>query len=51
MINNPPSLPSLGMVGLFPQSHYLTAEEEKYLHAGSDGNRRMFYNGIFYFTR
>ncbi|WP_208438284.1 hypothetical protein [Bartonella taylorii] len=47
MINNPPSLPSLGMVGLFPQSHYLTAEEEKYLHAGSDGNRRMFYNGIF----
>ncbi|WP_246787203.1 filamentous hemagglutinin [Bartonella taylorii] len=22
-------------------------EEEKHLHAGSDGNRRMFYNGIF----
>ncbi|EJF74394.1 hypothetical protein ME7_01439, partial [Bartonella birtlesii LL-WM9] len=22
-------------------------EEEKYLYAGSDGNRRMFYNGIF----
>ncbi|EJF93370.1 hypothetical protein LBE40_05945 [Bartonella taylorii] len=42
-----PSLPSLGMVGLFPQLHYLTPEEEKYLHAGSDGNRRMFYNGIF----
>ncbi|EJF74419.1 filamentous hemagglutinin family domain-containing protein [Bartonella birtlesii LL-WM9] len=27
--------------------HYLTPEEEKHLHAGSDGNRRMFYNGIF----
>ncbi|WP_246789957.1 hypothetical protein [Bartonella taylorii] len=47
MINNPPSLPLLEMAGLFPQSHYLTSEEEKHLHAGSDGNRRMFYNGIF----
>ncbi len=35
------------MVGLFPQLHYLMTEEEKHLHAGSDGNRRMFYNGIF----
>ncbi|WP_246789959.1 hypothetical protein [Bartonella taylorii] len=40
------SLPSLGMAGLFPQLHYLTPEEEKHLQAGSDGNRRMFYNGI-----
>ncbi|WP_246790025.1 hypothetical protein [Bartonella taylorii] len=47
MINNPSSLLSLGMVGLFPQLHYLMTEEEKHLHAGSDGNRRMFYNGIF----
>ncbi|EJF93390.1 hypothetical protein ME9_01341, partial [Bartonella taylorii 8TBB] len=42
-----PFLLSLGMAELFPQSHYLTPEEEKHLHAGSDGNRRMFYNGIF----
>ncbi|WP_246787220.1 hypothetical protein [Bartonella taylorii] len=47
MINNPSSLLSLGMGGLFPQSHYLMTEEEKHLQAGSDGNRRMFYNGIF----
>ncbi len=26
---------------------YLKPEEEKHLQAGSDGNRRMFYNGIF----
>ncbi|WP_246790018.1 hypothetical protein [Bartonella taylorii] len=32
---------------MFPQSHYLMTEEEKHLQAGSDGNRRMFYNGIF----
>ncbi|EJF80278.1 hypothetical protein MCO_00280, partial [Bartonella sp. DB5-6] len=35
------------MSRLFPQSHYLTDEKKKHLHAGSDGNRRMFYNGIF----
>ncbi|EJF93439.1 hypothetical protein ME9_01332, partial [Bartonella taylorii 8TBB] len=46
MVNNLPSLLSLGMAGLFPHAHYLT-DEEKHLHAGSDGNRRMFYNGIF----
>ncbi|WP_375614819.1 filamentous hemagglutinin [Bartonella sp. AC535YNZD] len=27
--------------------HFLNAEDEQYLQAGSDGNRRMFYNGIF----
>ncbi|USP03699.1 hypothetical protein [Bartonella taylorii] len=46
MVNNPPSFPLFGMAGLFPHAHYLT-DEEKHLHAGSDGNRRMFYNGIF----
>ncbi|EJF96781.1 filamentous hemagglutinin family domain-containing protein [Bartonella vinsonii subsp. arupensis Pm136co] len=30
-----------------PLYHYLTPEEEKHLQKGSDGNRRMFYNGIF----
>ncbi len=30
-----------------PHVHYLKPEEEKCLQAGSDGNRRMFYNGIF----
>ncbi|EJF93814.1 hypothetical protein ME9_01284 [Bartonella taylorii 8TBB] len=29
-----------------PLYRYLTPEEEKHLQAGSDGNRRMFYNGI-----
>ncbi|GAA5113021.1 hypothetical protein GCM10023261_17350 [Bartonella jaculi] len=32
--NNPPSLPSLGMVGLFSQSYYLTAEDMQ-AHKGS----------------
>ncbi|WP_375681143.1 MULTISPECIES: filamentous hemagglutinin [unclassified Bartonella] len=27
--------------------HFLNAEDEQHLQAGSDGNRRMFYNGIF----
>ncbi|WP_345117184.1 hemagglutinin repeat-containing protein, partial [Bartonella jaculi] len=30
-----------------PLYHYLTPEGEKHLQAGSDGNTRMFYNGIF----
>ncbi|MBB6160197.1 hypothetical protein HNQ74_001652, partial [Bartonella doshiae] len=34
MINNPPSLLSLGMAGLFPQSHYSTAEDIQ-AHKGS----------------
>ncbi|WP_273760872.1 hemagglutinin repeat-containing protein, partial [Bartonella sp. ML70XJBT.G] len=27
--------------------HFLMPDQEKHLQAGSDGNRRMFYNGIF----
>ncbi|WP_375627547.1 hypothetical protein [Bartonella sp. PS17NMGDW] len=46
IINNPPSLPLLGTAGLFPHAHYLTDEEQQNLQKGSDGNRRMFYNGI-----
>ncbi|MBB6160203.1 hypothetical protein HNQ74_001658, partial [Bartonella doshiae] len=34
MINNPPSLLLLGMAGLFPQSHYSTAEDIQ-AHKGS----------------
>ncbi|WP_208436517.1 hypothetical protein, partial [Bartonella vinsonii] len=30
----------------FLQYHYLKAEDEQPLQKGSDGNRRMFYNGI-----
>ncbi|UNE54785.1 hypothetical protein [Bartonella machadoae] len=30
-----------------PLYHYLTPEEEQHLKAGSDGIRRMFYNGIY----
>ncbi|EJF93803.1 hypothetical protein ME9_01288, partial [Bartonella taylorii 8TBB] len=47
MINNPSSLLLLGMAGLFPQSHYLTAEEEKHLQEGADGKVHVFLNGIF----
>ncbi|WP_375657265.1 hypothetical protein [Bartonella sp. CM120XJJH] len=42
-----PSLPSLGMVGLFPLYHYLTSEGEKHLQAGYDGKVHVFLNGIF----
>ncbi|WP_375685708.1 filamentous hemagglutinin [Bartonella sp. AP21QHHD] len=46
MINNPPSLPLLGMVGLFPHAHYLTDEEQQNLQKGSDGKVHFFLNGI-----
>ncbi|EJF78442.1 Uncharacterised protein [Candidatus Bartonella washoeensis] len=35
------------MAGLFPQSHYLTAEEKEHLQAGSDGKVHVSFNGIF----
>ncbi|WP_081725918.1 hypothetical protein [Bartonella grahamii] len=47
MINNPPSLPSLGMAGLFPHFHYLTDEEKQYLQEGADGKVHVSFNGIF----
>ncbi|WP_330169473.1 filamentous hemagglutinin [Bartonella grahamii] len=47
LINNPPSLPSLGMAGLFPHFHYLTDEEKQHLQAGSDGKVHVSLNGIF----
>ncbi|WP_375645094.1 filamentous hemagglutinin [Bartonella sp. MR100HLJHH] len=47
MINNPPSLPSLGMAGLFPHFHYLTDEEKQHLQEGSDGKVHVSFNGIF----
>ncbi|WP_375646448.1 hypothetical protein [Bartonella sp. TT29SHDZB] len=37
MINNPLSLPSLGMARLFPHAHYLTDEEKQHLQEGVDG--------------
>ncbi|WP_208436430.1 hypothetical protein, partial [Bartonella vinsonii] len=37
---------AFGIARLFSQSQLLTAEEKQHLQAGSDGNRRMFYNGI-----
>ncbi|WP_375654108.1 filamentous hemagglutinin [Bartonella sp. AP19HLJMH] len=46
MINNPPSLPSLGMARLFPHAHYLTDEEQQNLQKGSDGKVHFFLNGI-----
>ncbi|WP_375627823.1 MULTISPECIES: hypothetical protein [unclassified Bartonella] len=46
MINNPPSLPSLGMARLFPHAHYLTDEEKKHLQEGADGKVHFFLNGI-----
>ncbi|WP_375653433.1 filamentous hemagglutinin [Bartonella sp. MR110HLJHH] len=47
MINNAPSLPSLGMARLFPHFHYLTDEEKQHLQEGSDGKVHVFLNGIF----
>ncbi|WP_244596133.1 hypothetical protein [Bartonella grahamii] len=47
MINNPPSLPSLGMAGLFPHFHYLTDEEKQYLQEGADGKVHVSFNSIF----
>ncbi|WP_330167809.1 filamentous hemagglutinin [Bartonella grahamii] len=48
LINNPPSLPSLGMARLFPQFHFLKPEEEKqHLQKGSDGKVHVSLNGIF----
>ncbi|WP_375643900.1 MULTISPECIES: filamentous hemagglutinin [unclassified Bartonella] len=47
MINNPPSLPLLGMARLLPHAHYLTPEEQQNLQKGSDGKVHVFLNGIF----
>ncbi len=47
MINNPPSLPSLGMARLFPHAHYLTDEEKQHLQKGADGKVHVSFNGIF----
>ncbi|WP_375702439.1 hypothetical protein [Bartonella sp. AA89HNZF] len=46
MINNLPSLPLLGMAGLFSHAHYLTDEEQQNLQKGSDGKVHFFLNGI-----
>ncbi|WP_375679341.1 MULTISPECIES: hypothetical protein [unclassified Bartonella] len=42
MINNLPSLPLLGMAGLFSHAHCLTDEEKQHLQEGADGKVHVF---------